>query len=381
VATGMTPASVVHLIRPQAAGNVGGADLHLIDLVEQQVGSGMRVTVLALGNDDYQRRLAARGALLAKVPPWWHPMFFPAFARLLRDEAVDIVHGHGYSADLAAVLGVRLTRCVSKAPALTRRPAVVLTVHGFIRSTWSTRIRTAINEQCLRFADVIIATSRPETAHLTRMLPASDVYYIPNGIRMPAASDPRERAEPPRHLAFVGRLEPEKRPDLFLSVAARIAASHPDLRVTVIGAGSLARSLRSQAERLGIADKCTFTGLVADVDQRLSSVDVLVALSDSEGTPRAVLEAMAASVTVVATAVGGVPDLIADGRTGVLVPAGPVAAVAAERIQSLLADPPRLRAIGHAASQAVRSEFLVEDMAKRTLAAYDAVLSERSRSR
>jgi glycosyltransferase involved in cell wall biosynthesis len=63
------------------------------------------------------------------------------------------------------------------------------------------------------------------------------------------------------------------------------------------------------------------------------------------------------------------------------VPAGPVAAVAAERIQSLLADPPRLRAIGHAASQAVRSEFLVEDMAKRTLAAYDAVLSERSRSR
>ena len=374
MAPGVTAMSVVHVIRPQAAGNVGGSDLHLLDLVERQVGRGLRVTVLALGNDDYQRQLASRGARLATVPPWWHPSFFPALARLLRDQKADIVHGHGYSADLAAVLSSRLARFATKDPAPIGPSAVVLTVHGFIRSTWSTRVRTAADERCLRYADAIIATSAAEASRLTRMLPAGNVRCIPNGIQLPAFSGARKPAEPPWHLAFVGRLALEKRPDLFLDVASAMAASHPGLRATVIGAGSLAKPLQAQAKRLGLDGTCTFTDLVTDVAHRLSSIDVLVALSDSEGTPRAVLEAMAAGVTVVATAVGGVPDLIADGRTGVLVPPGAGAAAAAvTRLNALLADPPRLRALGDAASQATRSEFSVETMAERTLAVYDAV--------
>lgn len=373
----VTVVSVLHVIYPQPADSVGGADLHLLDLVEQQVGSGMRVTVLALGNDTYRQRLAARGARLAEVPAFWRPSFFPALARWLRDEAVDVIHGHGYSADVATVAAAGVVRHRGRASA-GAGPAVVLTVHGFIRSTRSARVRTAIDERCLRFADAIIATSRSETSRLTRMLSRKVVHYVPNGIRATAGTALPERAEPPRHLAFVGRLAPEKRPDLFLLVAAELAMDYPDLSVFVIGAGPLATALCSSARRLGIADRCTFTGLVDDVEWRLGAVDVLVSLSDSEGTPRAVLEAMAQGVTVVATAVGGVPDLITDGRTGVLVPAGPATVAAAvTAIRSLLADPHRLRAIGRAASQAVRSGFLVEGMAEQTRAIYDAVLPAR----
>lgn len=373
----MTDVSVLHVICPQPKGGVGGADLHVLDLAEQQLRTGTRVTVLALVNDAYRQRLAAYGARLAPVPAFWHPSFFPALVCEIRDRAVDIVHGHGYSADLAVILAVGMTRCLDRASA-DARPAVVLTAHGFIRSTRSTRMRSAINERCLRFADAIITTSWAEASRLARTLPGSDVHYVPNGIRGLPATGIRERGEPPRHLAFVGRLSPEKRPDLFLLVAAELAGSYPDLRVSVIGAGMLAKPLRSMAERLGIADRCTFTGLVDDVERRLQCVDVLVSLSDTEGTPRAVLEAMAMGVTVVATAVGGVPDLIANGRTGVLVPVGPTTVAAAvAAIRSLLADPSRLRAIGQAASQALKPDFLIDGMAERTRAIYDSVLVAR----
>jgi glycosyltransferase involved in cell wall biosynthesis len=228
----------------------------------------------------------------------------------------------------------------------------------------------------LRFADATIATSRREAGRLTRRLATSEVHYIPNGIQAPVVARASERAEPPRHLAYVGRLAPEKRADLFLRVAAELASIYPDLRVSVMGAGPLAKPLRSLAQRLGIDERCEFTGLVDDVEQRLQHVDVLLSLSDTEGTPRAILEAMSMGVTVVATEVGGVPELIISGRTGLLVPTGPAtvpAAVAA--LRSLLADPGRLRAIGGAASEAVRSEFLIEGMAERTLAIYDSILS------
>jgi glycosyltransferase involved in cell wall biosynthesis len=210
------------------------------------------------------------------------------------------------------------------------------------------------------------------------MLRRKPVYYIPNGIRVPSSRIVQDRAGPPRHLAFVGRLAPEKRPDLFLRVTAELTREFPDLRATVMGSGPLAGALRSLAQELRIDDICTFTGLVDDVERRLRAVDVLVSLSDSEGTPRAVLEAMSQGVTVVATGVGGVPDLITDGSTGILVPAGPAAAAAAvTAIRSVLADPARLHAIGRAAGQSLRSGFHVESMADQVRAVYDSVLSSR----
>ncbi len=366
--------SVLHVICPQPAGSVGGTDLHVLDLAEQQLRRQMRVSVLPLGNAVYQHRITARGARLPDVPGLWSPSFVPALARELRDECIDIVHGHGYSADLMAILAVGLARRLN-APSGGAKPALVFTAHGFIRSTWSTRVRSGINERCLRFADAIIATSRREAGRLTRRLATGEVHYVPNGIRAPVVARTPERAEPPRHLAYVGRLAPEKRADLFLLVAAELASIYPDLRVSVMGAGPLAKPLRSLAQRLGIGERCEFTGLVDDVEERLRHVEVLVSLSDTEGTPRAILEAMSMGVTVVATEVGGVPELIINGRTGLLVPTGPAtvpAAVAA--LRSLLADPGRLRAISGAASEAVRSEFLIEGMAERTRAIYDSIL-------
>lgn len=369
--------SVLHVICPQPVTGVGGADLHLLDLVEEQVRTETQVTVLALGNDTFRHQVAARGAQLARVPALWQPSFFPAFVGQLHNDEVDVVHGHGYSADIVALLAVGAARRLARASAGIG-PAVVLTVHGFVRSTGCVRVRTAIDERCLRFADAVIATSRVETSRLTQMLPRGVIHYVPNGIRAPSAAVLTKRAKPPRHIAFVGRLAPEKRPDLFLRVAAELAADHPDMRFTVIGAGPLTKPLRSLTHRLGISDRCHFTGLVDDVERRLGTIDIFLSLSDSEGTPRAVLEAMAQGVTVVATAVGGVPDLINDGITGVLVPPGPPAVLAATTaIRSLLVDAHRLREIGRAASEVHKSGFLVQDMAERIGAVYDSVLLDR----
>jgi hypothetical protein len=110
VGDGVSALSVLHVICPQPAGSVGGADLHVLDLAEQQLRRQMRVFVLSLGNAVYKHQITARGAFLPDVPALWSPSFVPALARELRDECIDVVHGHGYSADLTAILAVGLAR-------------------------------------------------------------------------------------------------------------------------------------------------------------------------------------------------------------------------------------------------------------------------------
>lgn len=177
--------------------------------------------------------------------------------------------------------------------------------------------------------------------------------------------DRRSPGSTPR-LAFVGRLDPVKGADLLLDALASLRADHPSLTATFIGDGPHAAHVRSHARKLGLSDIVTFLGtqpeeIVADL---LRHSDLLVLPSFAEGLPVVLMEAMATGLPVISSRIAGIPELVDDGRTGILIPAGDTTALAAA-IDRLLRDAPLRAAMGLAARDTVTAEFDADIEARR----------------
>jgi len=365
---------ILHLVRPQPLGEVGGAEMHVADLAVEQQRRGLEVMVSHYGNEWFGDLLKARGVTAVVIPECGLHRWRAQLTTIVREYRPSVLHSHGYKADyvaaslrLPARLGVR------------RRggPRFVATLHGFVRTTPRLKALTFLNELSLRVADGLITVSAAEAQRIEATR-GDAVRYIPNGV---AHHDPGPRGYLAERLgrpdsglrvAFVGRLSEEKRPDLFLRAAVAIAAVHDSALFLVIGAGPMGPGLRQLADRLGLGDRVIFTNLRDDVPQLLSGIDVLTCPSDTEGTPRAVIEAMLAGVAVVATAVGGVPELLDEGRAGRLVEPDSDAALAAA-VNELLADPDARQELAERGRRRANAEFGVGQMCDRVVSLYDHI--------
>ena len=247
---------------------------------------------------------------------------------LLRREKPDIVHTHtakaGTLGRIAAILcGV---------------PVRVHTFHGHVFAgyfpPWQTRAFLAIERLLGRFTQRIVTLSdglRRELVERYRIAPWDAVAVIPLGLDLaPIAACATRRGELRRELGvgpaarlvgIVGRLVPVKNHDLFLDACVRLQRrGKADVHGVVVGGGELEASLRRRARALGLAERVHFLGWRRDLAPVYADLDVAVLTSRNEGTPVALIEAMAAGVPVVATAVGGAPDLLGHGAKGELVP-------------------------------------------------------------
>jgi glycosyltransferase involved in cell wall biosynthesis len=167
-------------------------------------------------------------------------------------------------------------------------------------------------------------------------------------------------------VGIVGRLVPIKDVPTFLAAAARLTTEMPRARFSIVGDGELRAAHESEAPALGLADIVHFHGWRHDLEAVYGDLDVVVNCSRNEGTPVALIEAMAAGVPVVATRVGGTPDLLGGGTRGRLVPAGDAAALA-DAIRHELLSPDRARV------DAARAFVLVHHGRERLLADVDSL--------
>jgi len=213
---------------------------------------------------------------------------------------------------------------IAGAVARAHRVPTVSTVHGFTGSGRNARVYEAVQCMALRRADAVIAVSRPLVCRLIRSgVPRERIHCVPNGFAPPEHTLERSAARQKLGIhpdacvaAWVGRLSREKGPDVMLDA---ISKCDPSWRFSIVGDGPERDRLRQQAARLNIGDRITWHGFVSNAGSLLRAFDAFVLSSRTEGTPIALFEAMHAGVPVVATRVGGVPDIVASAQA-LLVP-------------------------------------------------------------
>jgi glycosyltransferase involved in cell wall biosynthesis len=257
--------------------------------------------------------------------------------------------------------------------------ARVSTCHGFIDSDWRGRFYQWIQRKVLRGFDAVVAVSGVIAERLRESgVPAGRIVVLPNafagasgGLDRTAARAALGLSDAPA-IGWIGRLSAEKGPDLALEALARVPRP---ARLVVIGGGRDEVALRARAAALGIDDRITWAGVLPDAARFLPAFDAFLLSSRTEGTPIALLEAIAAGVPVVATKVGGVPDVV-DERSARLTAAGDVDAMGAA-IADVLEDPTRARSRADQASSRLADQFAIEPW----LARYAEVYREAARSR
>lgn len=257
----------------------------------------------------------------------------------------------------------------------------VETVHNTY--SWFTAAeRVGFMLQCL-LAHRIIAVSEAVRSYTARTFPPSRrdgvMTVIHNGVVpervQPDAPGPATHAgrqtESPA-VGYVGRLEPEKGVGCLIDAMSLVRRRHPTAVLIVAGTGSLEQSLKEKSLSVG-PGAVTFTGFAGDVASLYARVHVLVLPSLYEGLPLSLLEGMAAGRPVVATAVGGIPEVVREGVNGFLVPPDDPRALA-EKIEQLLHDPEGRAAMGKAARETVLRHFTADRMIAETEALYAEVL-------
>jgi glycosyltransferase involved in cell wall biosynthesis len=286
---------------------------------------------------------------------------------ILRRERVDVLHAHMFGSNAWGTVVGRLARV----------PVIVSHEH-----TWSFEgkpLRRFVDREVIgRGSDVFVAVSREDERKMIEIegVEADKILHVPNGIAAPpppTGADVRAELGIPAGAPIVGTvsvLRPQKALDVFIRAAAQLLAELPDLRVLLAGDGPLKGELTELVESLGVGDRLLMLGYRGDVPDILATLDVAVNSSSFEGSPLAVMEFMESARPIVATRVGGVPDLIEDGVHGLLVDSGDVPALAAA-IRRMLADPEAARRMGDAARDRRRSEFTVEVMVRRFEALYE----------
>ncbi len=269
-------------------------------------------------------------------------------ARLMRRERPDIVHANSSKAGLLGRLAA--------APA--RVPVRVFTVHG-----WAFKAYSGVASALYRWADrltaplttvTICVSERERSAGVAaRTCRAARTVVIPTAVDADTTVPSRRDGRPPR-IVTVGRLAAPKDP---VTLVRALAALHDvPFSAQIVGDGPERPVVESEIRAAGLEPAVELTGERHDVPQLLAQADVFVLSSRSEGAPISVLEAMAAGLPVVASAVGGVPEIVDDGTTGVLVPPGDPAALAAA-IEPLLADATLRDRLGDAGRARVRERF------------------------
>lgn len=220
-----------------------------------------------------------------------------------------------------------------------------------------------LQRQAYRCAHAVVANSSAARRQLVAEgVAPGRIEVIANGIEVDRFA-PRTGVRPVRTIATVANLRKEKAHEVLLAAAARLLLHQPQLRFVIAGDGQRMSELRALAASLHIAANVTFLGHCEDVPALLADADAFVLPSRSEAFPNGAIEAMAAGLPVVASAVGGLLDLIDDGETGVLVrPDDPVAL--ADAIEALVLSPERAAAIGANARDAVTRRYSFDRMVR-----------------
>jgi glycosyltransferase involved in cell wall biosynthesis len=380
-----TPARVLHVVRPAA----GGMKAHVLQLASGLGAHGYECHIACPGEADIVQPALAAGVEVRPVPivgplrPLRDLEAVLVVMDIVRQGRYEIVHAHGAKAGLVGRIGAILGGCHAR----------VMTIHndviGGSLGPRSRRAYAAAERWLARHTSRIIAVSDAlrDRAVSDLLLDPSLVVTVRNGLDISpydTLADPgpiRDRLGIPRDaLVFgtVARFAPQKALDALVDAAVPVLERFENAWLVLAGDGPLLDAVRRQASVTPVGTRILFPGYATDVPGLLPAFDVFVSSSSSEGMGIAIVEAMAARLPVVATGVGGVPEVVADGVTGSLVQAGDVEALTEAMIR-LGRDAALRIAYGDAGRARAVAEFGEAGMLERTADIYGEVLCSTSK--
>lgn len=367
------PGPVVHVSTPRSW---RGGEQQVVHLAERLRALQVPQLVVCAPGSAMERVCRERG--LPHVALRRHvaidPLFARALARCVGRAGAALVHAHDPHAHTAAVLAASLFGM--RAPLVVHRRVAFAVGRGPF-SRWKYDHAGVRRIVCVsRAAAEVLRPALADPSRLRVIHSATDAGRLaaarPDGRlrrehRIPAGSP---------MVGYVAALTAEKDHLTFLETAARVLAAGHDARFVAIGDGPLRDELASRVRQAGLGGRVVLAGFRSDIEAVLPELDLLLFTSRQEGLGSSVLEAFACRVPVVATAVGGVPEIVVDGETGLLAPIGDAAALA-ERVSRVLGDE-ALRTRLVAGGLRRLEDFGVERMAARTLEVYREVVAERA---
>jgi len=284
----------------------------------------------------------------------------------------DIVHAHGYKADIYVYLALRGAGI-----------PLVSTCHTWYDNNLMLSAYGMADRFLLRSYAAVIAVSEEVRQRLLDAGVGKDkIHLVRNGIDLRPfdAAPPSLRDDPAFTdapiVGLVGRLSQEKGVDIFLNAAAKVLSTLPSTRFVIIGEGPDREKLEALRDQLKLRDNVFLLGRRDDMPSVYASLDLMVSSSRQEGLPMAILEGMASRLPLIATAVGAVPTVIRNGVTGILLPPHNPDLLASAIIE-LLQNPSLRTQLGAAARKQMEEEYSASRVTSDYLAVYQAVIAAR----
>ena len=336
----------------------GGAETMCENLCYAQKNLGHQVVVVSLYNEQtpIAQRMEAAGIRILYLDKklGLDVSMVPKLLHFMKQEMPDVVHTHldviKYAVAAARLAGIKV--CVH-------------TVHSVAHKEAEGRLQKWINGFYYRLGWSVPAALSPEVQGTIcdfYGLARDQVPVIYNGIDITRCS-PKASYElsEPANLLHIGRFDVPKNHVGLLEAFSRILKHRPDCRLHLVGDGDLRPEIEALAEKLQIADRIVFHGMQSNVHPYLEQADIFLLPSSYEGMPMTIIEAMATALPIVATEVGGIPDMVSDGKSALLVPCEPEAV--ANACLKLLNDPSLREQLGKAARED-SSRFAADHMAQ-----------------
>jgi glycosyltransferase involved in cell wall biosynthesis len=371
---------ILHVID---SGGMYGAEVMLLNLVAEQLRQGMEPVIASIGaprcgEKTLETEARHRGLKVEtfRMRPGANIVGACKILGFARRIGSDILHSHGYKGNI--LFGMM--------PKRLRRIPLVTTLHGW---TWSggwdrMLLYEWLDRLSLRFIDRVVVVNRA----MSEMVKFKGLHVVNNGIPITRCdisiiSEEEKFQQDPRIEDFcrggftigaIGRLSPEKGFQFLLDAIKELVELNPKVRLVILGEGDERGALEAQIKRLGIEQQVLMPGYVTNAAGRFLPLFKILALSSlTEGLPIVILEAMQAGVPIVATRVGGVPDVLENGKSGVLVDARSSKKLV-EGIRILMSDNISAKRMADIAMDLVKTKYSTELMGQRYNEIYEDLL-------
>lgn len=360
-------------------GEIAGSKHQFLELCQEQIRRGHEVKIVCFIEGELSTDARIMGIPILVMPmanilDW---RVIPPLRRLIQQEGYQIVHTHGVRANFIGRIAARRTQA-----------HIITTIYSFPKEDYKNILKRTfyppIDRLTVKYADRLIVVSHGLKERLLSVnyAPEEKLRVVHCSIDLGTAKPSKTREKMRKELGIpesapacgmLARLVHVKNPFLLLEVAEIVYREMPDALFFFVGDGPYLEDLRKDALKRGLQDVIRFTGYRKDPLDIVEALDVIVLTSLSEGLPVTLLEAMALRKPVVATRVGGVPEVVQDGVTGYLVPPGD-ALQFANALISLFQNPKLMREMGERGRKWVEENFSLSTMAEKTDNVYFEVL-------